>query len=1202
MAQESPQTAAPTPEAAAVTALPESPKRKGRWGRRLFMLLVIVLAATVWFAPLVVSQTELKQQVPRLLFPKYPGKIEVGAASLDWLRPVVVHDLKAADAQGQPFLLVKQFTTDQPLWKLVTNPMQLGRLILIDAEVTVDFRDDGSNVEDIIQAMNSGPAGSRAPDFELEVVDATIRMSHKNAAQSSALQPVSLVTQLRQGTVEELELTIGRIPSTDEASLEPPTDWMAFRYGGQPTQDGVASLPGAKHLRLKAEAWKMDKLLPALSRFQPGATLSGTLDADARSQVDLAGAADWTQRNWSWDGRVTVKSLQLAAPNLPDRIELELTSIAGRLSAQQGRLSMQQAQLKTEIGELTATGDIMLAGLAASPWNAIRSVLGEQDYTIHGHLDLQKLAALMPATLRIREGTEITAGRVDIDLKSELQGADRQWIADATVDDLAARHEGAPIMWQEPLKAAMRAHQADGQITVDQVTCQSDFFKLSGQGTLTDAKFNASGDLTRLEENLQRFVDLGVERLAGTIKAQGEIHRQQDDQVTLASVIQLDNFHWNITKDIVWQEPRLTLNVHAAATADSDSRLKQIESAELKLNSGQDSLLSTLQAPVDLNAKSAAWPMTAVLEGDLRTWQNRLRPFINLQGWQLAGITRLDATLNGSPDEMQVQLKGNVTNLEARGPEWWIKEPQVKLETAGTWTAKTSEWTAPQTTLTATAISCQINDLQIDLNEGMLERLTGAASYRGDLDKLSRWKNQALALPSYHLIGTFEGRTHLVEQDGVITAEMQTTVQKFVFADLETLPSQQLHWVALWREPELQLTGQGAYNTIKDQLRLDSATVQADGLSISASGSMAQLATAQQIDLKGDLSCDWDTVTQRLGDSVRKSIQLSGQQKRPFAVKGSLASLTASAGPGTTPNGAVKPVDLAGNGGIGWSSATIESLPIGPGDVSMVLDKGICRFQPIDTTIADGRFHLTPMIRLDRNPALLVLPAEKVIDRVQITPEICNRWLKYVTPFMADATQVDGQFSLEVAGGNLPLQSPGSGDLSGTLGVHQVRVRPGASALQLLGVYEQIESLITRKPASAPRDRVWMQMPEQAIPFKLAAGRVHHQNVTFVIGDGTIHSSGSVGMDESIDLLLQVPVQDDWTKEKLLAGLKGKSLKIPVRGTLNSPQIDSRVLTELASQIGGTALEGAIEGKIKNELDDLFKKKLNKFLPGNPNP
>ena len=273
----------------------------------------------------------------------------------------------------------------------------------------------------------------------------------------------------------------------------------------------------------------------------------------------------------------------------------------------------------------------------------------------------------------------------------------------------------------------------------------------------------------------------------------------------------------------------------------------------------------------------------------------------------------------------------------------------------------------------------------------------------------------------------------------------------------------------------------------------------------------------------------------------------------------------------------------------------MQGLALGKTDVTAHLEQGICQFAPISTTIAEGTLHLTPRIRLDRNPALIVLPEEKILDQVRISPELCNSWLKFVAPLLSDATQIDGKISLNVTSGVLPISAPMTGDLGGTVAVHHIQVRPGSSALQVVGLIDQIQSLITRKPAGAAGDKVLMEMPEHSIPFKLAGGRIYHQDVTFIIGGTSVKSTGSVGTDESIDLMLLIGVRDDWTKDqKLLAGLKGQALKIPVRGTLSRPQIDSRILTELASLIGGTALEGALE----NKVDDLFKKQLNKFLPG----
>ena len=1170
---------------------------------RLLLVGGCCLGLALWFAPMIVAETALKQQVPKLLFPLYPGTIEIGAASLGWLQPVIVRELRAEDAEGNPFLEVKEFITSEPLWKLAVSQANLGRLILVEPKVIVAFRPDGSNLEDILEKMMSGPPSSAPPaDLELEVRDATLSLDYKVASLSSTINPVSLVMQLKRGAVEEFETTIGNVPSADEPSLQPPTNWLAFRFGNEPTQDGVAMTPGSKHVRLKATDWDLGQLRPALARFESDAELSGAIDADVRSQLNLAELqTDWMASEWSWDGRITAKDLVVAGLSIlnKDRVQLKTTSLAGRLAVQQKRLSMDQAQLQTEFGEVTASGDIPLAGLgSAAAMSSVQSILGDQDYVIHGHVDLQRLATLLPSTLRIHEGTEITGGRVDVNLKSESsQGDSRSWTADATLDGLAGRNQGATIALDQPLQLAMQAHRTGDAITVDKVDCRSDFLNLTGRGTLTDAQFSATGDLTKLEETLQRFIDLGLARIAGKIKVQGHIQRADNDQVSLATVVQLDGFRWDLSKTTSWQEPQLVLNVEATGQVESGSSIKSLSSAEMKLTSGHDTLVATLEQPVDLRSMDRRWPMKAVLQGDLHTWQNRLSPFVAFPGWKLGGTALIDLAATVDSKSIEVgHLTANVTNLDARHPDWWIKEPQVKLETAGVWSIAQSEWTAQQTTLTATALACRINELVVGLKpDGQLERVTGDAAYRGDLDKLSRWKNQALERPSYHVMGTFEGRAHLIEHDSVISLDLDTTVTKLVFADLETLPNQQLHWVALWREPELRLIGKGSYDITTDQLQMENAAVEADGLSIIVHGSLAQLSTTQLIDIKGELDYDWSIVGQRLGDTLKNQVQLSGKQRRPLALKGSLASL-ANAGSGGTTSGILTAVDLAGNAAVGWDSAVIEGLNVGATDISARLDKGICQFSPIETTVADGKLHLTPQVRFDRNPALLLLPAEKVIDRVQITPQLCDSWLKYVAPLMADATQIEGQFSLDVTGGTLPVAAPMTGEMAASLGVHHVQVRPGGAALQVMGMVDQIKSLIQRKPVgNGPRDRIWMQMPEQSIPFKLTGGRVYHQGVTFKIGDGTVQSSGSVGMDETIDLVLQIPILDEWANDqKLLAGLKGKTLKIPVRGSLARPQFDSRVLTELATQIGGTALEGAIEDK----LDDLFKKKLNKFLPG----
>jgi hypothetical protein len=670
----------------------------------------------------------------------------------------------------------------------------------------------------------------------------------------------------------------------------------------------------------------------------------------------------------------------------------------------------------------------------------------------------------------------------------------------------------------------------------------------------------------------------------------------QESQIALDSVVQLDDFHANVSEDNVWQEPHLVLSIKAAGQLGENSELKQVDSAQLTLTSGGDSLATTLQQGVDLRASSATWPVKATLAGDLRTWQNRLKRFRASTDWQLGGQATIDAAFNANSRLIELtNLTADVTSLTASNRDWSINEPKLELKTAGTWSADKREWSSQHATLTGTSASCRVDDLLIALKPGrVVDHLTGDLVFRIDLDKVSRWKNQA----TYYLSGILDGRANLTEQDSVISMDAEATVAKLLIADLEKQPNRTLKWVTLLREPEVRLAAKGNYDTQADELAMERATFHTDAISLNLNGQMQQVCSAQRIDLKGELNYDWDLLGERMGDSLKSHVQFKGKDTRPISLKGSVASLTGGSRSGTA--AAVQTSDLDGQAGFGWKSGIVEDLPVGAADISASLQKGVCQFSPIEATVGDGRLHFTPQVRLDRTPAVLVLPSEKVLDQIQLSTQLCATWIKYVAPLVADAAQVDGTLSLEIAEGSLPLSDPRSGEMSGILTIHQAQVRPGGLAIQVMGIVGQIQSTIQRRPLiNLNRDLVLMKMPEQPVDFKLARGRVSNQGVTFLVGDATVKSSGSVGIfDETLDLELQIPIRDEWVSDKVLLpglkALKGQTIKIPVRGTLSLPLIDGRVIAELAAKIGGAAVDGVID----NAIDTLFKKKLNKLLPG----
>jgi hypothetical protein len=81
-----------------------------------------------------------------------------------------------------------------------------------------------------------------------------------------------------------------------------------------------------------------------------------------------------------------------------------------------------------------------------------------------------------------------------------------------------------------------------------------------------------------------------------------------------------------------------------------------------------------------------------------------------------------------------------------------------------------------------------------------------------------------------------------------------------------------------------------------------------------------------------------------------------------------------------------------------------------------------------------------------------------------------------------------------------------------------------------------------------------------------------------------------VGLDQTLDMLAEVPIQDDWIRPNgLLASLRGQTLEIPVQGTLGQPRLDERIVQQLGRRVLDKAAGQLIERGLDRALNGLFR-------------
>ena len=105
---------------------PSPTRRRGRrWLVRL-AAVGLLLTLAVWFAPVVVAKTGLRQVVLARVFADLDGTVAAGGASLGWLSQVELRDVTVTDPSGLTVLRAERVTSSRTLLALALDRSDLG--------------------------------------------------------------------------------------------------------------------------------------------------------------------------------------------------------------------------------------------------------------------------------------------------------------------------------------------------------------------------------------------------------------------------------------------------------------------------------------------------------------------------------------------------------------------------------------------------------------------------------------------------------------------------------------------------------------------------------------------------------------------------------------------------------------------------------------------------------------------------------------------------------------------------------------------------------------------------------------------------------------------------------------------------------------------------------------------------------------------
>lgn len=256
---------------------------------------------------------------------------------------------------------------------------------------------------------------------------------------------------------------------------------------------------------------------------------------------------------------------------------------------------------------------------------------------------------------------------------------------------------------------------------------------------------------------------------------------------------------------------------------------------------------------------------------------------------------------------------------------------------------------------------------------------------------------------------------------------------------------------------------------------------------------------------------------------------------------------------------------LNATGRIVWDGGVLYGTELGAGQVVAQLANGILRSEPIVCSLGGGDLNVMPQWNLESN--LLQIATGGRIRNLNLTPQLTREWLGYVAPMMADAAQVEGLVSARIQQFNYYLDNPARSNIDGVLSIHRASAAPGDS----LGPVLQLLTMLGRANASTRQ----LEFPSQDVAIQLVDGMVLHDGLHMDLNGYQLTSSGGVGLDQRVQLVLDVPVEKN-----------GQRIRVPVRGTVSRPIPDTAGLLQ---NFGRQQLQNKVNEKLNDGLKDGLK-------------
>ncbi len=1108
-------------------------------------LVVLIIMALL---PSILSSNMMKPFVIRTANQQLSGQLQLESWSISWLGGIQGQGI-VYDNQTQGFLAqVTEIKAEKGLLGMIFNGGKLGAVEVVDPTVVL-FLPDKSTLGRSPQTPPPSPAPDSTPALKdgadiplyygkLNLTNGTILAAAADGSEAVIAKRLNLT----------LEAPGPNSPITYRYSLE--SGDSTGRASGEGSLLLAADEPlDMQKIRLNANVivknWELKDGLAIVAARTGLPSATGRLDANIVLTGDSAASLAWT-------GQMAMKTLKLRGGPLGSDVPTVKDIVIDLDGSRAGKTF--------SLGKLAFRSSLATGSASASIDDENQSRLtGQAD------VDLAEAFLQFPATLKLRADTKITSGKMALSANIISDRSQTSFNSDARIDRLHGISAGKKISWTEPVTVDARGHIRPEGLQLENLSLRSSFLTADGRGDMHNMQVDLSADIKAALLELRKFIEIKQWDGSGRLKLNLKLNEHARDLNQARVQLNIDDFvlTHNRRPILARQIVRADLNtdVQLAGVA-ADSILIQ---PSLSIQSSVASAKLTAQRLARSAASSFPNAANLKMSGNIDLQQlSALLETLNILSPQTMLAGKSNITASGDLADGRLDLSDariDTQNLIYRHDGKMIRENRLVLTTKGQIDLNNHSLKLAPVDIDASAGKIHIPQLAVAdwINAPNNIKVDGRADL--DLDQLVRSYGDFIQLPEKTDIsgkGRFDfdmDFTHPKTQ----YFKIQGHVAPFKLVS-KNLPAISENKVSLNADVDRSPDGR---NMTINKIELNS-----NALSLEAVGTLNQVGKNKVLDASGTLQPDMKLVSDYLKKTGQSRVSFTGKKPTPFTLK--LVSK------GDRWEDPLKHLNFSG--AVHVTAIEAYGMKLAPSDVPVQV-AGAAAGAKLESPANGGQLDFQPTVDMRQDPYILSFKENiDLLKNVQITQGLIDGLLAAIHPLFKDAVVPDGLLGLNMKHFSWPLSEKqrNRASFAGTLKLEGVRLNSTpfmAELLNIMGISER-----------------QLQLADQDIDFEAKNGRIDLSPMTLEAQGYQMKMYGSIGFDNTIDFIAQIPVTEKMVGKDVYPFLRGTTIKVPIRGTTATPRLDQTAFQQATGDLMQQALRKNLEQGAQNLLKDLLKK------------